>query len=296
MKLAALMTSLLLMTTLTCADDAPTTSTAPKYLLRYQFKPGQFVHFEVETSTSTSIVAKEFKQTLKESCQSKKHFRVVSVASDGSAVLEPIIDHVAMTIQNDDDEPIKFDSATTETPSRKFKPLKDSIGQPLLRMRYQPTGAAVEVLQIAGQNRKISTDPQQHTFLTVFPDQPIEVGHVWTQDFGVPVDVKLTENRTGRKTVMIRRRYQLKEVKDDIAVVEFRIYPLDLIREPEQLAQLVQRTLNGTLRFDLKSGQQIELTSTGAGHVHGAIGPDSSLSTTAKNYERVVNHEPIAKK
>ncbi len=273
------------------ADES---STAPTYQLRYRFKTGQFVHLEVESSTSMTIVAKEFKQTTAETRTSKKHFRVVSVASDGSAVLEPTIDHVAISIQNDDDKPIKFDSATDDTPPQAFRSVQESIGKPLVRLRFKSTGAATEVLPVSGTDRKVSTDPAQHAFLTVLPEKSIAVGESWNDDFTVPVSVRLTENRSAKKDVAIRRRYTLKQIQDDIATIEFRIYPMDLIREPELQAQLLQRSLTGELKFDIKNGMQIELKSSGSGQVRGAIGPDSSLATSAKNHERLIQPEKPA--
>lgn len=265
---------------------------AQAYLLKYRFKPGQFVHFEVESSTSMTIAAKEFKQTTQETRQSKKHFRVVSVASDGSAVLEPMIDQVAITIQNDDDKPITFDSTSDEAPSKVFKPVKESIGKALVRLRYKATGTATDVLPVSGNDQKISTDPAQHAFLTVLPEKPITVGESWSDDFVVPVTVRLTENRTGKREVAIRRRYTLKDVTNDIATIEFRIYPLDVIREPDLQAQLIQRSLSGEVKFDLKQGMQVELTSSGFGQVTGAIGPGSTLATTAHNHEKLAQPDP----
>jgi len=281
---------------LSVADEP---NAAQAYLLKYRFKPGQFVHFEVESSTSMTIAAKEFKQTTTETRQSKKHFRVVSVASDGSAVLEPMIDQVSITIQNDDDKPITFDSTSEEVPSKVFKPVKESIGKAMVRLRYKATGAAIDVLPVSGNDHKISTDPAQHAFLTVLPEKPVAIGESWNDDFIVPVTVRLTENRTGKRDVAIRRRYTLKDVKDNIATIEFRIYPLDVIREPDLQAQLIQRSLSGEVQFNIQQGMQVELTSSGSGQVTGAIGPGSTLATTARNHEKLAqpdhaNEKPAA--
>ncbi len=269
------------------ADD-----TAPQtYALKYRFKPGQFVHYEVESSTSMTIVAKEYRQTTHETRNSQKHFRVVSVASDGGAVLEPMIDHVAITIQNDEDKPITFDSSIDERPSKVFRPVKESIGKTLVRLRYNATGEATEVLPVSGTDQRVSTEPAQHAFLTVLPEKPVAIGESWNDDFDVPISVRLTENRMGKRSVPIRRRYTLKDVKDDIATIEFRIYPLDVIREPELQAQLIQRSLSGEVKFDIKNGMQIELKSSGSGQVAEAIGPGSSLATTARNHEKLISQE-----
>ena len=64
----------LLLPSRTDADDA-----SEPILLRYAFKLGQFVHYEVVSDTSLTIAKSESKQTTSESRQTKKHYRVVSV-------------------------------------------------------------------------------------------------------------------------------------------------------------------------------------------------------------------------
>lgn len=265
------------------ADDAPS-----PILLRYVFKTGQFVHYEVESSTSLTIAKGDAKQTTSESRQTKKHYRVVSVSEDGSAVLEPVIDEAVMEAKTDDGQPRRFDSRSTDPVPKAFQTIKEDIGRPFVRVRYNANGRAVEVLPIAGIDKKLPTDPQQHAFLSVFPEHAIQIGDSWNDDITAPVGVRLSETKTLRRDIPIRRRYTLKSVEDGIAVIEFRNYPMELKLEPAIQAQLIQRTLKGEIRFDLKLGLLLETRTLGEGHVTAPFGDESFMSAKSSSLEKYV--------
>ena len=256
--------------------------------LSYQFKVGQFVHYETESETSMTVVAKEVKQTTRESRQTKQHYRVVSVSDDGSAVLEPVIDEAVMEARSDDNKPVRFDSRDEATPPKAFLAVRDSIGRPSVRLRCKPNGSAIEVLPINGIDKRLPTDASQHTFLTVLPDALVKVGDVWHDDFSAPVTMQLSEKRTIKKDIPIRRRYTLTKLEGHIATIEFRTYPLEVVREPNLQAQLIQRSLTGYVKFDVQAGLQIEVRSSGSNIVHGALGASSSMQASASNWERYV--------
>ena len=273
----------LLLPSRTDADEAP-----EPILLRYLFKSGQFVHYEVASDTSMMIAKGEAKQTTIESRQTKQHYRVVSAGEDGSAVLEPVIDEAVMEAKTGDAKPHRFDSRSTDPVPKAFQAIKDDIGRPFVRLRFNANGRATEVLPISGIEKKVPTDPQQHAFLTVFPEKAIQIGDSWNDDITAPVGVRLSETKTLRRDIPIRRRYTLKSVENGIAVIEFRTYPIELKLEPSIQAQLIQRTLRGEIRFDVTLGLLLETKSVGEGNVTAPFGEGSFMSSKSSSVEKFV--------
>ncbi len=255
--------------------------------LAYQFQVGQFMHYETESSSSMIIAVKEYKQSTRTSEQSKKHYRVVSVSDDGSAVLETVIDEAIMEVQGDDGKPVRFDSRDTGTPPKAFLTAKNKIGR-AIRMRCKSNGTAIEVLSSSANGQQAEADASQATFLTVLPEAAIKLGDSWTDDFSVPVSMQLSEKRAIKKSVPIRRRYTLTKLDDGVATIEFRTYPLEVVHEPAVQVQLMQRWLTGHVKFDVKAGVQLEIQSSGSNVVHKAIGDSSSVQASATNFERYV--------
>lgn len=255
--------------------------------LAYQFKVGQFMHYETESSTSMIIAAKEFKQSTRTSEQSKKHYRVVSASDDGSAVLETVIDEAIMEVRGDDDKPVRFDSRDSGVPLKAFLATKNMIGR-AVRMRCKPNGSAIEVLPTTAGGQPVQADASQATFLTVLPEGPVKVGDSWTDDFSASVSMRFSETRIVKKSIPIRRRYTLATLEDGVATIEFRTYPLEVVHEPSVQVQLIQRWLTGHVKFDVQAGKQLEIRSSGSNIVHKAIGESSSVQASATNFERYV--------
>ncbi len=267
----------------TDADDAPS-----PILLRYIFQSGQFVHYEVESETSLTIAKGQAKQTSSETRHEKKHYRVVSAGDDGSAVLEPVIDEAVLEAKTDGGNPRRFDSRSDEPVPRAFQAVKEDIGRPFVRIRHNANGRAVEVLPIVGIDKKLPAEPQHFAFLTVFPEKAILIGDSWNDDITAPVGVRLSETKTLRRDIAIRRRYTLKAVEDGIAVIEFRTYPIELKLEPSLQAQLIQRTTKGEIRFDIKLGRLLETRTVGEGNVTAPFGEDSFMTSKSSGVEKYV--------
>lgn len=259
-------------------------------LLRYQFRKGQFVHYEEDARSEMTLMAREQTQATRENRRTNKHFRVVSVDEDGSAVVEPVIDRVQMEVRNDDDPAVIYDSAVPGNVSRDFKKVARTIGRPSLRIRYSANGRIEELLplQSADAEQPAIDDPEKQNFLIAFPEDRICVGESWTDNYliDVSVDGKLRNPLTRR--IKIRRTYTLKDVTDGIAKIQFRTFPLAVERDPQIKVQLVHHSRFGSVEFDLNRGIILEWKSSGSGHVFNAFGPASSMKALSSTTERYI--------
>ena len=257
-------------------------------LLRYQFRPGQFVHYQVDSKSKLTLQAKEQVQTLVEERSTRKHYRVVSVSDDGTAVLEPVIDHVLMEAHADDHDPVVFDSDSSEPVPTQFTTVSKSVGRVLVRVRYSPRGEVDEVIRVTADRDISEDDAETHKFLIAFPEQAIKPGDTWDDDFTVKVSVSGEFKKPLYKSVTIRRRYTLDSVKDGLARISFSTYPLSVDRDPQIQMQLVQRSLSGEVDFDLNAGVIRKWSSSGSGQVFNPFGPSSSAQASSSNVERLV--------
>lgn len=271
----------------TQAEPASDVEAAP-VLLRYRFKPGQFVHYQVESNSKLILQAKQDVQTISEKRSTRKHYRVVSVSEDGDAVLEPVIDHVLMQARSDDQEPIVFDSDSSAPVPTQFSNVSDTVGRVLVRVRYTPRGEVDEVIRVTADRDVKADDAETHKFLIAFPEQAMQLGESWDDDFSVQVSVAGDFKKPLHKPVTIRRRYTLESIDGDIARITFNTYPLSVDRDPQIRMQLVQRSLSGQVDFDLKAGVIRKWTSSGTGQVFNPFGPSSSAQASSSNIEQLV--------
>ena len=270
--------------TLTPASAEPEPTTAPEgVLLRYHFKSGEFTHFEMTSESLMTVRAKNVKQTIRNRRDEKKHFRVISVDKDGSALLEPVIDQLNLEIQADDNPPVVFDSREPQDAPRILKEAVNSIGKPILRIRYSKTGQVKQILPVSEEKVINDEDLQTFSFLIPLPDHRIKTGDSWHEDFVVEVGADVGGRRRLTQDIPFRRRFRLKEIKDDIAVVEFRTYPMKTVRDPRILTQLLKRSLHGLIQFDTERGLIREWSSKGSDQVLGNVGTGATEVAASTN-------------
>ena len=118
----------------------PVKMAATTVLLRYKFQPGQFLHYEVADHVRyvTQQAGNSF-ETLQRN-DSAKHFRVVTIEEDGSALLEPIIDRIRMSAKLHEKPVVEFDSAKDKLAPPEFQRHKEAVGKPMARFLFTPSG------------------------------------------------------------------------------------------------------------------------------------------------------------
>ena len=270
--------------------DAEPEAAPEGILLRYQFKKGQYVHYEEDSRSEMTLMAREQTQSTQENRRTNKHFRVVSVDENGSAVVEPIIDRVQMEVRNDNDRPVTYDSANKGSAPKDFKKVEETIGKPSLRIRYAANGKVEQLLPLNAQSHeKTETSEQQkQNFLIAFPEDAIAIGEAWTDNYMIDVSVDGKLRNPLKKRVKIRRTYTLKEIKDGIASIDFRIYPLTIEHDQRIKGELIHHSRFGSVQFDVERGIILKWQSSGSGQVFEAFGPSSSMKALSSTTERYV--------
>lgn len=280
-----------------CPLSSPERLTAqdakPTYQLVYKFRPNQFAHYDVTHKAMMRVQKGQVVQISDNLTRSRKHFRVVSVDRNGSAVLEPVLDRVRMTVRFDDNPPLEFDSANKKKkPHPAFAGVQASVSQPQARLKVSASGVLLRVLPLNGavavQPRK---GKQQQSFLIVFPDKAIPIGHQWSEE---PFEVQLSVAVGVRKIVKLKRRFELLSVKGDLATIESKVVMLTPVKAPKALMQLIQQRPKGTLVFDLKRGLIVSQNLTVDETVFGPIGNQSKVRAVTSLVETLVPAKAVA--
>jgi len=169
---------------------------------------------------------------------------------------------------------------------KRFQPVAESVGKPKVRVRYKPNGEVEEVLPVDGKKEDLNPDTSSYGFLVRLPDKPVSIGESWNDDFVVQVSPEPDLSRELRMDVDIRRTYTLTKVEDGVARITFRTSVKKPIHEPIIKAQLISRSLAGTVDFELKRGLILKWASAGSGQVFDPYGSGTMLESSLASVER----------
>ncbi|NOX53012.1 MAG: hypothetical protein GXP27_00960 [Planctomycetes bacterium] len=268
----------------TAAHSKPLKS-GSKYLLRYKFRPSEFIRYEVTQRARIEVQYGETKQVTRNEARTRTQMRVVAVNRDGQIILEPVIEHVHMEAATDGDKPIIFDSeAPADSCPAQFRPIRQTIGRALTRATIAADGTLIQVQMLDRAEQASFSTPSKpparpsQNFLVVLPKEPVAVGETWTEDFEIQVDDPSTKLK---RSVTLRRRYRLEAVEGSIARISYKTALLTPLSDPAIDAQLIQWKPTGTVLFDIDRGLVLLRRAEHDETVVGAFGPRTRFGWSA---------------
>lgn len=254
--------------------------TDAKYTLRYRFKIGEVLRWEVEHRAKTDTIVSGSSQSADTSSKSVKAWRVQRLGPDGSVTFEHTVEWIDMRQRLTGREEVCYDSRTDKEPPPVFQQVAKSVGVPLSVVTIDPQGKILDRERIIARPKN-----QSEGEITIpLPKEPIAVGHVWSfvHDVTVPL------NTGGIRKVKTQQRFKLAGVKTGVATIEVSNHLLTPINDPKLESQLLQRQSSGTVKFDIDAGrilsQRMELDK----RVVGFSGPTSSIHYATRFSERLL--------
>jgi hypothetical protein len=242
-----------------------------EYRLVYKFQANKDVHMPL--SVDSKILVQKGPAATASTNQStvERHFHVAKVEGDGSAIVDLFIDRVNLGYAFNGGAPTSYDTNTPGPPPRGFEAVKRSVG-PHGRVRFSPLGA---VLPLPGIESDPSTDPSE-SFLDPLPAKPIHIGEEWIDD----IKVKVAVSRNLNQKITLRRRYTLEAVNGNLATIRLRTMEITQVEDPQIRAQLVQRTPEGKITFDMERGAITARELTCSRTETGVMGEGSAIAAT----------------
>ena len=240
-----------------------------KYTLRYQFHPGETLHWNVEHRTLVRTAVSGSEQTVETISDSEKVWRVKEVKPDGTATFEHLVQWVDMRQKPAGGNEIRYDSRTDAKPPMGFDDVAASVGVPLSIITMDARGKI-----ITRQRKETRGVAANEGPITIpLPAEPIAVGHVWT----FPCDIEVPLESGGVKKIKALQQFKLESVQTGVASIRVTTQIISPVTEPAIEAQIVQRESAGVVRFDIDSGRIIGQQMDIDKHVVGFRGQASSL-------------------
>lgn len=263
------------------ADAESAKAVAEKYTLRYQFKQGETVRWQVVHRAKIETTVSGTSQTAETLSSSVKVWRVVKVEPNGSATFEHVVESVDMRQKLTGRLEVHYNSQTDKKPPPGFENVAQSIGKPLSVVTIDATG------QVVRRDRKPAKGVAENDGqITIpMPKDPIAVRESWS----FPYDIDVPLEKGGSRRIKAAQRFTLEGVKTGVATIRVETQILTPVSDPAIQAQLIQRESSGTVRFDVDAGrilsQQMDLDK----QVVGFRGAASSLHYTTRFTEELLN-------
>lgn len=227
----------------------PPRADAPKYTLRYRFRSGETLRWEVVHRKKIDTTVSGITQTAETRSRSVKVWQVCDVGAEGTVTFEHLVESVDMWQKLSGRPEVRYDSQTDEKPPLGFEHVAQSVGVPLSVITMNATG---KILKRKRKPRP-ATAQGQGPMTIPLPEQPVAVGDTWS----VPENIEIRLNTGGIKRIKARQQFTLQTVKTGVATIHVATQVLTPIDDPALEAQLIQRQSSGTVRFDVDAGRII---------------------------------------
>jgi hypothetical protein len=265
------------------------------YKLRYKFKAGEIVRWEVEhrakvrTTISASTQSDDAlgnTQTAETLSKSVKVWKVKSIDEKGNVTLVHSVEHVSMWQKFDGRQETRYDSDTDATPPAGYENVAVAVGKPLAELTLDPRGVVVKREELLTQSA-----PLPENITLPLPENAVAVGEEWTMPADITVNVP-PQNIT--KKIKARQLYRLESVDGGVATVRLETQVLTPVNDPVIELQLAQSKANGTVRFDIAAGRILSQESDVDEHVTGFRGPASNSHYVMRFTEKLMPDEKRA--
>lgn len=258
---------------------------AAKYLLRYKFRPGETIRWEVEHRASVRTTVSGTTQTAETVTNSIKAWQVSKVEPDGRATFVQRVESVDMRQKLTGRQEVRYNSLADKKPPLGYEDVAKAVGVPLAVITLDAQG---NVVRREEKRPKPTANPG---YLTIpLPTDAVPVGHRWS----LPADIQVTLKDGRVKKVKTRQQFVLSEVAEGLATIQVETHVLSPVDDPAVEAQLIQSKSNGSVRFDIESGRVVAQQSDLDERVHGFQGEASTLHYATRFTEKLLPEAPGA--
>jgi hypothetical protein len=265
----------------TVKSDADKNNDAKKYDLKYRFKPGETLTWEVVHRGIIKGTVNGTTQTTENVNRSKKVWKVEKVDDKGNATFVHKVTDVDMWHKMSGSDKVHYNSNRDKKPPYGFENAAARVDKPLVRFTLSPKGKVVK-----RENLLPAGNQDESAQITLpLPDGPVALGETWR----IPHEISLPLETGGAKKVQTQQSFTLKSVKSGIARIKISTQILTPINHPALEAKLIERERHGIVRFNIDKGQiadeQMDLDKA----VIGFRGPDSSLHYRTRSTEKLLS-------
>ncbi len=252
-----------------------------KYELRYKLHRGDVLRYEVSHRASICSTIDETTQGAQTRTESVKAWKITDVLPEGDIEFTNVVEKVHMVNQLPEHHPTEYDSTRDKTPPPGFEDAAKAVGVPLSVMRITPQGKVVR-RDLKVRNQGAEDDAP---IVLRLPEEKVAIGDTWDE----PFDVQVKLPNQSSKSIKTRRHHKLTDVKNGIATIAVTYQVLSPIDAPIE-TQIVQRLMEGEVRFDIEKGRVSSQQMNVDKRIIGFAGPTSSMQYVMKMEEKLLKN------
>jgi hypothetical protein len=238
------------------------------YDLKYKFKPGETVRWEVVHRAAVDTTIQGTNQTAETRSISVKAWKITEISDEGQIKFIHSVESIDMWQKSQGRQEVRYNSRTDETVPAGYEDVAKAVGIPLTAVTIDQRGKVVS---------RVEKHPQANMNATPItmplPDEPVAVGYTWS----VPLDVEVILHGGGSKKIATKQQFTLEKVVDGLATIQVDMTVLTPLNDPAIEAQLIQRLTNGQLKFDIDRGRVVSQQMDMDRRVIGFSGAASSM-------------------
>lgn len=257
-----------------------------KYNLRYKFKSGESIAYEVEHLVKVKTTIDGASETQRSRSVSQKVWEVAEANAE-QATFSHSIAYLNMWSESQGRAPVAYDSRSDDEVPPEYEGVAEMVGKPLATVRVDAQGKILD-----RKDRVNQIDFGTGGLMMPLPEQQVVTGETWSVERDVPV--RLEDGSF--KSIKTRQRYRLERVESGVATISLKTQILTPSITARVRSQLIQKLSNGEIRFDIDAGRvlsrQLEWDET----VVGFNGPKSNMAYLGRITETFVPAERVAKK
>jgi hypothetical protein len=261
---------------------APAKPDTKKYELRYKLKRGDVLRYEVTHRASIRSTIDTTTQAAQTKTDSVKAWKVTDLLPGGDIEFTSVVEKVHMVNQLPDKDPTEYDSTTDKIAPPGFEDAAKAVGVPLSVMRITSQGKVVR-RDVKVRNQAAEDDAP---IVPRLPEEKVSIGDTWDEPFEVQVKLDKTET----KMIQTRRHHKLTDVKNGVATIAVTYQVLSPI-DAKIETQIVQRLMEGEVRFDIEKGHVLGQAMDIDKRIIGFAGPTSSMQYVMKMEEKLLQNE-----
>jgi hypothetical protein len=257
-----------------------------KYDLKYKFTAGETIRTKVTHTSDVHTTIKNTHEKASSKAESEKVWRVSSVSPTGEATFEYSVDYVMMRGKVGDYAEVVYDSRKDLVPPDVYKGVAKTVRTPIAEITLDARGRAVK-REVKLQNAPANVSGGSVT--VPLPNEPVAVGYEWVDDFKLPVKVDGAAGAKVDRQIKARQKYKFESVTDGIARISVVTQVLDPALPAAVEVQLVQRVLNGDIKFDIAKGRIVSQSMKVDGNVIDFHGAGSLMKCKMEILEELVS-------
>ena len=227
-------------------------SETPKTLLRYGFKKGEELHWNVLHTLKMKTIIGGREENIETRSRAVKIWKTLDVDKQGRAVFEYRVEDVDMHRSQSGEDDAVYNSCRDKTIPPEFINLTGKLGVPLARIKIDPQGHTTKQ-----PIREYEGSISENRIVIPLPDEPMDVGSTWSE----PAQIDLPQPNQTVKKIRIRHEFTLEKIQSGLATVQFATLIFTPLT-PKEESQLLEHFSAGTMNLDLQAGHFIRHQAT----------------------------------